>query len=80
MAKYQADNYRYAGQVAVKNAQRMAVVNLGMSFVTAGSVYGTSGLTGMFSSGTTAATSSGSAVVPSSFSMPNYGNTGNFIV
>ena len=58
MAKYQADNYRYAGQVAVKNAQRMAVINLGQSFVTAGMVYGTPGLTNMFASNTAAATTS----------------------
>ena len=79
MGKYQADNYRYAGQVAVSNAKTMAAVNIGMSFVTAGQVYGTSGLTGMFASNT-AATTTGSAVVPSSLNMPNYGNTGNFIV
>ena len=44
MGKYQADNYRYAGQVAVSNAKMMAVANIGMSFVTAGQVYGTDGL------------------------------------
>ena len=52
MGKYQADNYRYAGQVAVSNAKTMAVANIGMSFVTAGQVYGTSGLSGMFASNT----------------------------
>tara|TARA_R100001460_G_scaffold14058_3_gene31678 strand:+ start:251 stop:829 length:579 start_codon:yes stop_codon:yes gene_type:complete len=79
MSKYQADNYRYAGQVAVNNAKRMAVINIGQSFVTAGMVYGTPGLTGMFSSSTAAANTT-SNVVPSSLNMPNYGNTGNFIV
>ena len=79
MRKYQADNYRYAGQVAVNNAKRMAVINIGQSFVTAGMVYGTPGLTGMFSSSTAAANTT-SNVVPSSLNMPNYGNTGNFIV
>ena len=34
----------------------MAVINLGQSFVTAGMVYGTSGLTGMFASNTAATT------------------------
>ena len=72
-------NYRYAGQVAVNNAKRMAVINIGQSFVTAGMVYGTPGLTGMFSSSTAAANTT-SNVVPSSLNMPNYGNTGNFIV
>ena len=56
MGKYQADNYRYAGQVAVSNAKTMAVANIGMSFVQAGMVYGTSGLTGMFASNTAATT------------------------
>lgn len=51
MGKYQADNYRYAGQVAVSNAKTMAVANIGMSFVTAGQVYGTPGLSPMFKTG-----------------------------
>ena len=66
MSKYQADNYRYAGQVAVSNAKRMAVANIGMSFVTAGSVYGTSGLTNMFASNTasTVTTTTTSTAIP----------------
>ena len=75
MAKYQADNYRYAGQVAVTNAKRMAVANIGMSFVTAGSVYGTSGLTGMFSSGSANAATT-SSISNQILNTPNYGNTG----
>jgi len=63
MGKYQADNYRYAGQVAVSNAKTMAAVNIGMSFVTAGQVYGTSGLTGMFTSNT-ATSAAGSYIAP----------------
>ena len=69
MAMYQADNYRYAGQVAVKNAQRMAVINLGQSFVTAGMVYGTPGLTNMFASNTAATT----ATTTSSQALPGVG-------
>lgn len=73
MAKYQADNYRYAGQVAVKNAQRMAVINLGQSFVTAGMVYGTSGLTGMFASNTAATTTATTtSALPLDGSVPGY--------
>ena len=75
MGKYQADNYRYAGAVAVSNAQTMAAVNIGMSFVTAGQVYGTDGLTGLFASNTTNTVTS---TVPSQqiLNTPNYGNTG----
>ena len=51
MGKYQADNYRYAGAVAVSNAKTMAVANIGMSFVQAGMVYGTPGLSPMFKTG-----------------------------
>ena len=58
MGKYQADNYRYAGQVAVSNAKTMAVANIGMSFVTAGQVYGTPGLSGMFQTASAAPVSS----------------------
>lgn len=46
MANYQADQYNYAGKVAVANAQRMAVVNVGMSVAQAGFIYGTGGFTG----------------------------------
>ena len=72
MAKYQADNYRYAGQVAVSNAKRMAVANIGMSFVTAGSVYGTSGLTGMFASNTAATTATTTSALPLDGSVSGY--------
>lgn len=75
MGKYQADNYRYAGQVAVSNAKTMAVANIGMSFVTAGQVYGTSGLTGMFASNT-ASTVPVSGFSQQMLNTPNYGNTG----
>ena len=78
MGKYQADNYRYAGAVAVSNAKTMAVANIGMSFVSAGMVYGTPGISNMFASNAVVNTTSN--VVPSSLNMPNYGNTGNFIV
>ena len=78
MGKYQADNYRYAGAVAVSNAKTMAVANIGMSFVSAGMVYGTPGISNMFAAN--AAVNTTSNVVPSSLNMPNYGNTGNFIV
>tara|TARA_R100001510_G_C7499400_1_gene103715 strand:+ start:17 stop:586 length:570 start_codon:yes stop_codon:yes gene_type:complete len=54
MGKYQADNYRYAGAVAVSNAKTMAVANIGMSFVSAGMVYGTPGISNMFASNTAA--------------------------
>lgn len=79
MGKYQADNYRYAGAVAVANAKTMAAVNIGMSFVTAGQVYGTDGLTGMFASNS--ANTVSSTVPTSSLNQqilytPNYGNTG----
>lgn len=78
MGKYQADNYRYAGRVAVSNAKTMAAVNIGMSFVTAGSVYGGPGLSGMFSSGSTAVT--GANTIPSNYlTTPNYGNTGYMV-
>lgn len=76
MGKYQADNYRYAGQVAVKNAKTMAVANIGMSFVQAGMVYGTPGISNMFSGSTAVNTTS---TVPSSFNVPNYGNTGYMV-
>ena len=72
MAKYQADNYRYAGQVAGSNAKRMAVANIGMSFVTAGSVYGTSGLTGMFASNTAATTATTTSALPLDGSVSGY--------
>jgi len=75
MGKYQADNYRYAGQVAVSNAKTMAVANIGMSFVTAGQVYGTSGLSGMFASNT-ASTVPVSGFSQQMLNTPNYGNTG----
>lgn len=74
MGKYQADNYRYAGQVAVSNARTMAVANIGMSFVTAGQVYGTSGLSGMFASNTATVPVSGFS--QQMLNTPNYGNTG----
>lgn len=78
MGKYQADNYRYAGAVAVSNAKTMAVANIGMSFVSAGMVYGTPGISNMFASNTAAVNTT--STIPSSFNVPNYGNTGNFIV
>ena len=72
MGKYQADNYRYAGAVAVSNAKTMAVANIGMSFVTAGSVYGTSGLTGMFASNTAATTATTTSALPLDGSVSGY--------
>jgi hypothetical protein len=76
MGKYQADNYRYAGAVAVSNAKTMAAVNIGMSFVTAGQVYGTDGLTGLFASNTTNTVTSTSGMSQQILNTPNYGNTG----
>ena len=62
MANYQAAQYNYAGKVAVKNAQRSAVMTMGQSFVQAGFLYGSGGFTGgqsIFSgSATTAPTGS----------------------
>ena len=46
MANYQAAQYNYAGKVAVKNAQRSAVMTMGQSFVQAGFLYGSGGFTG----------------------------------
>ena len=59
MGKYQADNYRYAGQVAVKNAKTMAVANIGMSFVQAGMI---TGYSPSFLSASNTATSTTSAL------------------
>ena len=46
MANYQAAQYNYAGKVAVKNAQRSAVMTMGQSFAQAGFLYGSGGFTG----------------------------------
>jgi hypothetical protein len=79
--KYQADNYRYAGRVAVSNAKTMAVANIGMSFVSAGMVYGTSGLTGLFTGSQTAAASTASTVSTTAPAMATPGAGGyNFAV
>jgi len=79
--KYQADNYRYAGRVAVSNAKTMAVANIGMSFVSAGMVYGTSGLTGLFSGSATAANTASTAQTISTPAMATPGVGGyNFAV
>ena len=73
MGKYQADNYRYAGAVAVSNAKTMAVANIGMSFVQAGMVYGTPGISNMFASNTAASTvSSTSSALPLDGSVSGY--------
>lgn len=45
-AKYQADNYRYAGRAAVANAKIMAVAQIGMGVASAGQLAGTGGFTG----------------------------------
>ena len=79
--KYQADNYRYAGRVAVSNAKTMAVANIGMSFVSAGMVYGTSGLTGLFSGSATSTAASSTAQTISTPAMATPGVGGyNFAV
>lgn len=79
--KYQADNYRYAGRVAVSNAKTMAVANIGMSFVSAGMVYGTSGLTGLFSGSATSTAASSTAQTISTPAMATPGAGGyNFAV
>ena len=71
MGKYQADNYRYAGAVAVSNAKTMAVANIGMSFVQAGMVMGSPGLP--FLSGGTSTASTVGTTTTTSQALPGVG-------
>ena len=71
MGKYQADNYRYAGAVAVSNAKTMAVANIGMSFVQAGMITGYSP-SFLSASNTAAATSTTTSALPLDGSVSGY--------
>lgn len=69
-ANYQAANYRYAGQMAVRTAKINAVGQIGMGIATAGALYPTSGFSGMFAGGATTTTAGNAAAVTTTTTAP----------